>query len=91
MFNEDKIVWGNISYDSAFALLDPGVYLLAPSILMTSGTVNLKYVLGCLNSSVFNWEFKRIGIFLGKAYEWKKVYVEQVHIPLITEKGVKAA
>jgi hypothetical protein len=87
MFNQDKIVWGNISYNSAFALLDSGVYLLAPSILMTSDSVNLKYVLGCLNSSVFNWEFKRIGIFLGKAYEWKKVYVEQVHIPSITQKN----
>jgi len=88
MFNQDKIVWGNISYDSAFALLVSGTYLLAPSVLITSDSVNLKYVLGCLNSSVFNWQFKRIGIFLGKAYEWKKVYVEQVNIPLINEKNI---
>ena len=82
-FEKEKIVWGNISYDSAFSLSGPGFYLNAPGNLLTSKSLDLKFILGCLNSKLFNWEFKRIGIFLGKAYEWKKQYIEQVHLPLI--------
>jgi adenine-specific DNA-methyltransferase len=37
-----------------------------------------------MNSSIFNWEFKQKWIFLGKAYEWKKQYVELIHLPTIT-------
>lgn len=84
-FEKDKIVWGNISYDSAFTILHKGLYLNAPANLMLSKTLNIYYLLGCLNSSIFNWEFKRHGIFLGSAYEWKKQYVEQIHIPLISQ------
>jgi len=37
-----------------------------------------------MNTKIFDREFKRIGIFLGYAYEWKKQYVEKVRIPPIT-------
>ena len=37
-----------------------------------------------MNSSILNHEFKQGGIFLGKAFEWKKQYVENVHLPIIT-------
>ncbi len=83
-FAKDKIVWGNIAYSNSFALLDKTTYLNAPGNILTSDNVNLKYLLGCLNSRVFNYEFKQTGIFLGHAFEWKKQYVEQVRIPAIT-------
>jgi type II restriction/modification system DNA methylase subunit YeeA len=34
-------------------------------------------------------EFKRIGIFLGNAYEWKKQYVEKVRIPPVTQDNLE--
>jgi len=37
-----------------------------------------------MNSKIYDWQFKQVGIFLGHAYEWKKQYVEQVRIPPIT-------
>ena len=69
-----------IAYNSSFVLLGKGVFLNAPGNIITSDNVSLRYLLGCLNSSIFNYEFQKIGIFLGHAFEWKKQYVEQVHI-----------
>jgi len=83
-FEKEKIVWGNIAYNNTFSYLDKGVYLNAPGNLITSQTVNLKYLFACLNSKIFYFEFQKIGIFLGKAYEWKKQYIEQIHIPIYT-------
>ena len=80
-FEKGKIVWGNIAYNSSFTLLEKGIYISAPCNMITSSNVNLKYLLGCLNSKIFNYEFRQVGIFLGKAFEWKKQYVEQIHIP----------
>jgi hypothetical protein len=82
-FEKEKIVWGNISYDNSFTLLKKDVFLNAPGNLITSDSINLYFLIGCLNSKVFNWEFKQKGIFLGKAYEWKKQYVEEVHVPRV--------
>lgn len=82
-FEKEKVVWGNISYDSCFAYGYIGDYVSAPANIITSNTVSIKYLVACMNSSIFNWEFKQSGIFLGSAYEWKKQYVEQIHIPKI--------
>jgi len=85
-FKKEKVVWGNIAYNSSFVLLGKDVFLNAPGNIITSDSINLRYLLGCLNSSIFNYEFQKIGIFLGHAFEWKKQYVEQVHItPCNTE------
>lgn len=85
-FEKEKVMWGNIAYNSSFVLLGKGVFLNAPGNIITSDNVSLRYLLGCLNSSIFNYEFQKIGIFLGHAFEWKKQYVEQVHIrPLTAE------
>ncbi|MDD2626632.1 MAG: TaqI-like C-terminal specificity domain-containing protein [Candidatus Methanomethylophilus sp.] len=89
-FKKEKIVWGNISYDSSFTLLEKDIFLNAPGNLITSDVVDLKFLIGCLNSKIFNWEFKQKGIFLGKAYEWKKQYVEEVHIPIINNETIKS-
>lgn len=82
-FEKMKIVWGNIAYNSSFTILDKGIYLNAPGNMITGNKISIRYLLGCLNSKIFNYEFKKIGIFLGHAFEWKKQYVEQVHIPFI--------
>ncbi len=83
-FEKEKVVWGNISYDSQFSYVEPGIFINAPSNFIVSDKINIKYLCGVMNSKIFDREFKRIGIFLGNAYEWKKQYVEKVRIPPIT-------
>lgn len=34
-----------------------------------------------MNSNAFSWEFSTVGIDLGRGFEWKKQYVERVHVP----------
>ena len=84
-FEKEKIVWGNISYDSQFCFVNKGVIVNAPANLITSDSlISIKYLMSQLNSKMFDWQFKRVGIFLGHAYEWKKQYVELVSIPKIS-------
>jgi len=83
-FEKEKVVWGNISYESQFSYVEGGIYINAPANIIVSDKINIKFLVGVMNSKIFDREFKRVGIFLGHAYEWKKQYVEQVKIPPIT-------
>jgi len=83
-FEKEKVVWGNISYNSEFCLVDKGIYISAPANIIISNETSIKYLIAQMNSKIFDWQFKQVGIFLGHAYEWKKQYVEQVRIPPIT-------
>ena len=86
-FEKAKIAWGNIAYSSAFCYSAPGEFIAGPANLLTSSEDNIKYLLGCMNSRLFNWEFTQLGIPLGYAFEWKKQYVEQIHVPPITDEN----
>ena len=86
-FEKEKIVWGNIAYSSSFCYAAPGVFINAPANLLTSDSNDIKYLLACMNSKIFNWEFVKLGIPLGYAFEWKKQYVELIHVPPITEEN----
>jgi len=77
-------VWGNISYNSEFCFVDRGIYINAPANIITANETSIKYLIAQMNSKIYDWQFKQVGIFLGHAYEWKKQYVEQVRIPPIT-------
>jgi type II restriction/modification system DNA methylase subunit YeeA len=83
-FEKEKVVWGNISYNSQFSFVEPDIFINAPANIIVSDKVSIKFLCGIMNSKIFDMEFKRIGIFLGHAYEWKKQYVENVKIPPIT-------
>ena len=84
-FEKEKIVWGNIAYNSSFCYAAPRVFIDAPANLLTSEQNDIKYLLACMNSKIFNWEFAHLGIPLGYAFEWKKQYVELIHVPPITD------
>ena len=86
-FDKEKIVWGNIAYHSTFCYAAPGEFITAPANLLTSSSNDIKYLLACMNSKIFNWEFTRLGIPLGYAFEWKKQYVELIHVPPITDEN----
>jgi type II restriction/modification system DNA methylase subunit YeeA len=64
--------------------VDKGIYINAPANIITTEKTSIKYLIAQMNSKIFDWQFKQVGIFLGHAYEWKKQYVEQVKIPPIT-------
>jgi adenine-specific DNA-methyltransferase len=83
-FEKEKVVWGNISYESQFSYVEGGIFINAPANIIVSDKVSIKFLVAVMNSKIFDREFKRVGIFLGHAYEWKKQYVEQVGIPPIT-------
>ena len=90
-FDKEKIVWGNIAYRSTFCYAAPGEFITAPANLLTSSSNDIKYLLACMNSKIFNWEFTRLGIPLGYAFEWKKQYVELIHVPPITDENREIA
>ena len=90
-FDKAKVVWGNIAYHSTFCYAAPGEFVTAPANLLTSESNNIKYLLGCMNSKIFNWEFVNLGIPLGYAFEWKKQYVELIHVPPITDENREVA
>jgi type II restriction/modification system DNA methylase subunit YeeA len=86
-FEKEKVVWGNISYNSTFSFVERGMFINAPANILISDNGYTKYLCGVMNSKIFDWEFKQVGIFLGYAFEWKKQYVEQVHVPRITSQN----
>jgi len=80
-FGKDKIVWGNLSQLSSYALDEEKAYINAPSNILTSDTENLKYLLALLNSRLTFFIFRNIAYSRGgKYYEFKKVFVEQLPI-----------
>jgi len=88
-FKENKIIWGNISYNSQFCFSDNEIFVNAPANFLISKKENLKFLISIMNSKLFDWAFKKVGIDLGHAYEWKKQYVEQIPIPKIPQSEQK--
>ena len=48
--------------------------------MVTDDEVNLKYLCGYLNSKIFFWQFKNIGISMGSGYEFKVAYVKDIEV-----------
>ncbi|MYG00574.1 hypothetical protein F4212_15775, partial [Candidatus Poribacteria bacterium] len=67
-FEKEKVVWGNIAFHSTFCYSDPREFINAPANLLTSKSNDTKYLLACMNSKVFNWEFANLGIPLGYSF-----------------------
>jgi hypothetical protein len=83
-FEKDKIIWADISTINPFALLEGLMYTDISAYILTSDTVNLKYLIACLNSKITFFEFRTISNSLDKAFRWTKQYIEQIHVPIIT-------
>jgi hypothetical protein len=78
-FYKQKIVWGEISDKSKFALDDKGLYPEATSFLMTGS--NLKYLLAIFNSKLGEWIFNLIGTTTGVGTNrWKKYTLERLPV-----------
>lgn len=89
-FEKEKIVWQEIVREPSFAYDTKNFYCEATTFLMTGK--NLKYLIGILNSKPATFFFKQFyaGGGLGESgYRYKKVFLERLPIPKISELGQK--
>ncbi len=83
-FEKEKIVWGEIVYDSAFSLDVSGLYPEATSFFLTGQ--NLRYLIALLNSRLVTFAFRKFyagGDLRGETFRYKKVFLETLPIPKI--------
>jgi hypothetical protein len=78
-FAKQKIVWGNLALKAQFALADPGIFLNAPSNMITDGGL---YLLAVLNSGIGDYYIRSLGVTRNGGYfEYKPMFVEKLPVP----------
>ena len=83
-FYRQKIVWGEISDKSNFALDNNSFFPEATSFLMVGD--KLKYILAILNSKLGEWVFNQIGTTTGVGTNrWKKYTLERLSVKIPTK------
>ncbi|MGA8831869.1 MAG: Eco57I restriction-modification methylase domain-containing protein, partial [Desulfomonilaceae bacterium] len=82
-FAKEKVVWGNLTLDAQYALASAGVFVSAPSPIMTPWN---KYILAVLNSKISDYFIRRLGVTRNGGYfEYKPMFIENVSIPKLYE------
>ncbi|GHU66937.1 hypothetical protein AGMMS49983_17400 [Clostridia bacterium] len=80
-FSKQKIIWGEISDKTKFAMDIEGKYCAEATTFLMTGN-NLAYLLGFLNSSLMEYFFSTLGTTTGVGtIRWKKYKIEQLPIP----------
>jgi len=83
-FEREKIIWGNLSIEPRFALTSEKIFISAPSNILTGGPI--KYLVALLNSYLCHYKMRQTAYSREQGYmEYKKVFVEQLPIPLIVK------
>ena len=86
LFEKEKIIYSEISRKPQFTYDLNEYYLSNTAYLINSEKINLKYLLGLLNSNVIFWIFKHISYNLGESsYRFIKQFVEQIPIVMDNE------
>ena len=83
-FNEEKILWSDISLKPSFVYDKEKYYVLNNGYVMFGEKKLLKYLIGILNSSVFRYLFEKFysGGELGeKGFRYIKEFISKVPIP----------
>ncbi len=79
LFDQDKVVWPDITSSPKFSLVPKGIYVEATAFMIDTGN---KSLLAILNSRVAGFYMNLIAPKLGTgAIRYKKKYVEQLPIP----------
>ena len=82
-FSKQKIVWGEISDKTKFALDNNGDYYCEATTFLMTGS-HLKYLLCFLNSKFSEYYFSKIGTTTGVGtVRWKKFKIELLPVPII--------
>lgn len=78
-FSKEKIVWGNLALRAQFAKADSGIFLNAPSTMITDGG---NYILAVLNSCIGDYYIRSLGVTRNGGYfEYKPMFVEKLPVP----------
>jgi hypothetical protein len=81
-FETEKICWGNLAVSAQFALVEAGMYVSAPSPLITPAP---KYLLAVLNSTLGDYYIHSLGVTRSGGFmEYKPMFVENLPIPKIS-------
>ena len=85
LFEKEKLIYPNMA-DSLYPIYDKNKYYTNQKcFILTSDSLNLKYLNGLLSSNVVNFVFKLIGSNLGsQGYDLNKIFIEQ--LPLVIKK-----
>jgi hypothetical protein len=85
-FEKEKLIYPNIAPKLFVAFDDSGFYTNQKCYIITSDTINLKYLGVLLSSKTLNFIFKFLGSTLeGKRFDLNKKYVERLPIKLIED------
>ncbi|MEI7672276.1 MAG: N-6 DNA methylase, partial [Deltaproteobacteria bacterium] len=81
-FEKEKICWGNLAVSAQFALVKVGMYVSAPSPLITPAS---KYLLAVLNSTLGDYYIRSLGVTRSGGFlEYKPMFVENLPIPKLS-------
>ena len=81
-FEKEKIVWGNLNDRAKFSHVPKGMFVNAPSTILTPFN---HYLLSSLNSKLLDWYFRLIGAERdGGYYEYKPMFIERLPLPQIS-------
>lgn len=87
-FNKPKIVWGEISDRSKFAIEANGRFIPEATTFIMVGK-DLPYLLCVMNSPVSEWFFSKVGTTTGVGtVRWKKYTIQELLIPKVSAKDV---
>ena len=94
LFEKEKIIYSEIVPEPRFVYDDEHYYMEATGFLLSSNSINLKYLVALLNSKLLFWYFKDIGYNLGgKGFRYKKIFIEELPIKftnITIEKNINA-
>jgi len=83
LFEKEKIIYREISSEPNFTFDSSNYFLGNTAYILNSDSIDLKYILGLLNSNVLFWTFKQICYNLGKTgFRFIKIFVEQLPIKI---------
>ena len=83
LFEKEKIMYSTIAPEPRFIFDINKHYILDSGFIMTSETINLKFLIALLNSKLLFWYFKDICYSLStKGFQFKKIFLEQLPIKL---------
>ncbi|MBN1290264.1 MAG: N-6 DNA methylase, partial [Candidatus Latescibacteria bacterium] len=83
-FEKEKVVWKALSLEPSFCYIRTVMYHNDKANILTSNNNDLKYLCGYLNSKIFQFLLSKIGINMGKGYEYKIQFLNKISIPPIT-------
>lgn len=88
-FSKQKIVWGEISDKTKFAIDLTGEFVAEATTFLMVGN-SLLYLVSFLNSKLSEYIFSKIGTTTGVGtVRWKKFTIEQLLVPIISPEKQK--